>query len=63
MGFEHSAAPGMGECGHLPVTEKIEKKLLAHCDLIEVVSEIEENPAEILLFRRLIRQVNEVFEI
>jgi len=61
--FEHSASPGKGAYGHLPITEKLAKKLIAHCDFIEIAIDIEQHPNDVLLFRRLIHQVNEVFEI
>jgi hypothetical protein len=63
IAFEHCAGPEIGSYGHLPIPEKLEKKLIAHCEFADIACEIAQQPTELLLFRRLIHQVNEAFEI
>jgi hypothetical protein len=59
--FEHG---GNGSSGS-PATprERIARKLLVYCDFAEVVYELEQNPTDPMLFRKLIREVNSAFEI
>ena len=56
-------AGGTGELSHLPIQEHIKMQLLAYCDFIEAVTELERNWQDPLLLRKLIREVNRALEI
>ncbi len=59
--FEHGGS-GSSSSAATP-KERITRKLLAYCDFAESVYELERSPNDSLLFRKLIREVNSVFEI
>ena len=61
IAFENGASPSSGRGEHYSLEENIERKILGHCDFIDIAEEIEHHPNDPLLIRKLIRHITELF--
>jgi hypothetical protein len=61
--FKRGAGAHQGRFGHLSGPELIAARIRLCCDFTEVADEVAEHPGNRMGHRKLIRQVNEIFEL